>query len=480
MVRAQNPQDILELHVAQLELLSLQGKAIPLSSIYELVDQYEVAEPALCAKLLSITALGLSLKGQIDRAEQDLQRASKLYEDGGQEQRAPNNVQACLLIEATRQNHHPVLAEYQRLLSEKPDNTNGITFIAASAALTEIGQHQKASQMLEKVTSQAPDSALVSRLAELYSAFNAINAQDVPRGLKAVKKWREGQRPSIVHPLPKIIEAWHWLVTDRPEKVRAALDELRPYIFDEVHSIYSSHISGLEGEYAVSRGRFVEAITYFQRSQNSIGAMASTKFVETATNLIEAYVLAGRPEQAADEFRVVQSLMATVKTPQAKLMMRRAQAMALPGEASLARFESLLDMWKPNDSILELARIHHCYASKLLLMERSSRASNHLITARTLYRSVGALHWLRLVDTQLEAETESSSATPSAFEFLTQTEANLATMVRQGLTNKAIAENLFISISSVEARLTRLFRKTKTKNRQQLIAYCSMEPAGRS
>ncbi|MGO3528791.1 LuxR C-terminal-related transcriptional regulator [Glutamicibacter arilaitensis] len=39
------------------------------------------------------------------------------------------------------------------------------------------------------------------------------------------------------------------------------------------------------------------------------------------------------------------------------------------------------------------------------------------------------------------------------------------------MANKAIADFLFITVSAVEARLTRLFRKTGTKNRQQLSAY---------
>ncbi|MFC4715698.1 LuxR C-terminal-related transcriptional regulator [Glutamicibacter bergerei] len=39
------------------------------------------------------------------------------------------------------------------------------------------------------------------------------------------------------------------------------------------------------------------------------------------------------------------------------------------------------------------------------------------------------------------------------------------------MTNKDIAEELFITVSAVEARLTRLFRKTGTRNRQQLSAH---------
>lgn len=148
----------------------------------------------------------------------------------------------------------------------------------------------------------------------------------------------------------------------------------------------------------------------------------------------------------------------------------RAQAIALPGDIALSRFQTLLDTWQPTDGHLELARIHHCYGMRLETMGRQEQSMEQLIAARTIYRNIGALGWARRIDVQLSS-TAAGGAEDSDLKMLSSDEAQVVAMVREGMTNKDIAEELFITVSAVEARLTRLFRKTRTRNRQQLSAH---------
>ncbi|WP_329111191.1 AAA family ATPase [Micromonospora sp. NBC_01699] len=57
---------------------------------------------------------------------------------------------------------------------------------------------------------------------------------------------------------------------------------------------------------------------------------------------------------------------------------------------------------------------------------------------------------------------------PGAPEGLTSTEAHIAGLVRQGASNREIATRLFISVKTVEATLTRVYRKLGVRSRTQL------------
>ena len=51
---------------------------------------------------------------------------------------------------------------------------------------------------------------------------------------------------------------------------------------------------------------------------------------------------------------------------------------------------------------------------------------------------------------------------------LTGTEARIAAMVREGASNREIATRMFLSVKTVEATLTRIYRKLGVRSRTQL------------
>ena len=54
---------------------------------------------------------------------------------------------------------------------------------------------------------------------------------------------------------------------------------------------------------------------------------------------------------------------------------------------------------------------------------------------------------------------------------LTEREKQVALLVREGLSNKEIAENLYVSVHTVKAELEHLDEKLNLKNRVQLAIY---------
>ncbi|CAM5326548.1 AAA family ATPase [Streptomyces griseomycini] len=93
--------------------------------------------------------------------------------------------------------------------------------------------------------------------------------------------------------------------------------------------------------------------------------------------------------------------------------------------------------------------------------------------AARLFRRCRALPWLRRVDETAaagpaRAET-APAATPAALDGLAAMERQVAALVMEGATNREIAGRLFISVKTVEATLTRVYRKLGIRSRVDIV-----------
>ena len=107
------------------------------------------------------------------------------------------------------------------------------------------------------------------------------------------------------------------------------------------------------------------------------------------------------------------------------------------------------------------ARCHH-RAGRRAAAERALRA------ARKRFIMIGANAYRALADecaAELGILVEDS---PDPFKSLTQREQDIALLVCQGLSNKQIAERLYLSPKTVETHLTRVFAKLDVSARGDL------------
>ncbi len=77
---------------------------------------------------------------------------------------------------------------------------------------------------------------------------------------------------------------------------------------------------------------------------------------------------------------------------------------------------------------------------------------------------LGAPLWRELAEDELRR----ASPRPRRDRELTSAERRVAALVAQGLTNREVAAQLFTTISTVEAHLTRTYRKLGIRSRAQL------------
>jgi DNA-binding CsgD family transcriptional regulator len=120
-----------------------------------------------------------------------------------------------------------------------------------------------------------------------------------------------------------------------------------------------------------------------------------------------------------------------------------------------------------------LARAHALADLGAMLRRRNRRTEARELLRNALdiaHRAGG-----RLVAEQAETELRATGARPrrivlSGLDSLTASERRIAELASQGLTNREIAQTLFITARTVEGHLTSIFRKLRVESRSDLHA----------
>ncbi len=114
---------------------------------------------------------------------------------------------------------------------------------------------------------------------------------------------------------------------------------------------------------------------------------------------------------------------------------------------------------------LDAARSVLLRGRALLRAGRRSRAAESLADARSRFGHMGAALWEIRAGTELERVAPGRSAGQ-----LTPTEADVVRLLVAGGRNRDIASALYISVATVEAHLTRIYRKVGVRSRNELAA----------
>ncbi|WP_207401101.1 helix-turn-helix transcriptional regulator, partial [Actinomadura roseirufa] len=140
-------------------------------------------------------------------------------------------------------------------------------------------------------------------------------------------------------------------------------------------------------------------------------------------------------------------------------------AVALLRDAA-ALFERLGQPLEVGQCLLEEARVER--------RRRRGAAAREAVTgALEIFQRCGARPWAeqarhRLAGLDLGVQEGPAPIDAVARATLTENERRIAVLVGQGATNQQVAHRLFLSVKTVEAALTRIYRKLGIRSRSQL------------
>lgn len=195
----------------------------------------------------------------------------------------------------------------------------------------------------------------------------------------------------------------------------------------------------------------------------------ATSYSRVLPDLVEAAFYAEDLPTAVWALELLTERATASGTPWALGLLTRAQALLSdPGEAEKL-FVSAIDQLGKTAGVADLARAHLLYGEWLRRQRRRKDARDSLRTALTMFEDLGAPAFADRARQELQGtgETARRRDVESAGELTTQ-EAAIAALARDGLTNPEIAERLFISASTVDYHLRKVFRKLGVESRRQL------------
>jgi DNA-binding CsgD family transcriptional regulator len=144
------------------------------------------------------------------------------------------------------------------------------------------------------------------------------------------------------------------------------------------------------------------------------------------------------------------------------------------GQRGEARLREAIELLGRADARLERARALTELGALLRRANRRREARAYLREALDVAHRAGA----RPLASRAEIELRATGARPrrlvlGGLESLTASERRVAELAGEGLTNREIAQSLFVTARTVEGHLTSVFRKLGLNSREQLATVMS-------
>ena len=185
--------------------------------------------------------------------------------------------------------------------------------------------------------------------------------------------------------------------------------------------------------------------------------------------LIEAASRSSRSERAAEALETLSESTQASATPWSLGVEARSRALIAEGEQAETLYREAIERLEPTRVRLDLARTRLLYGEWLRRQRRRLDARAELRAAHDLFSEFGMKAFAERARVELEATGERArKRTVDTLDQLTPQETQISHLAAQGHTNREIAAQLFISPSTVEYHLRKVFRKLDVKSRTQL------------
>jgi DNA-binding CsgD family transcriptional regulator len=205
--------------------------------------------------------------------------------------------------------------------------------------------------------------------------------------------------------------------------------------------------------------------------------IGNPEVVPFAADLAEAHLRAGNPARAAEVVAWLAERARETGLASAEAAAARCRGLLAPTpEEAEAHFELALKAHQRTTGPFDWARTLLCEAEVLRRHRRPAAARAPLASALACFERLGAAPWARRAASELAAAggmpaartSSSSSDLADALDQLTPQELQVSRAVARGLNNTEAAASLFVSRKTVEAHLTRVYRKLRVRSRTDL------------
>ncbi len=186
-------------------------------------------------------------------------------------------------------------------------------------------------------------------------------------------------------------------------------------------------------------------------------------------DLVEAAIRTGRSAEAAAHAAAMRESAMAELAPRLAMLVLACEALTTPGDDAFALFDEALRRAEPGAWPFDVARIRLFHGERLRRRRLTKEASEQLALALRTFEKLGASPWVTRATAELRAGGHGTSAGVQPGKgALTAQEWEIATLAATGLTNKQIAERLFLSHRTIGTHLYQIYPKLGINSRAAL------------
>ncbi|WP_199036432.1 ATP-binding protein [Glycomyces salinus] len=219
----------------------------------------------------------------------------------------------------------------------------------------------------------------------------------------------------------------------------------------------------------VGVGRYEAA---FDRLRRLVEGVTPMEVLQQVPSLVEAAFRTGRIGEVKEAFDWFADWADATGRPYWEALVERCRALIAADAESGAHYARAVELHRADDiDPFERARTELVYGEWLRRERRINEARAHLREATEVFERLGANPWTERAQAELRAAGDSSaieSGGPDLAERLTPQELQVVRLAAEGLTNRQIGEQLFVSPRTVGYHLYNAYPKLGVSSRTEL------------
>jgi DNA-binding CsgD family transcriptional regulator len=215
----------------------------------------------------------------------------------------------------------------------------------------------------------------------------------------------------------------------------------------------------------------IEHLTAALAVKHAHGYCDATTYPPVAPELVDALVRAGRWAEALPIYERFAVEAAASGRASAHALACRASAMLAVGGAPEPAFEEALEAHSESHDAFAHARTQLAYGTALRRSGKRRASREQLAAALDTFEALRAGPWGAQVLDALDRSVQTMRKADASPDDLTPAEWQVAAAVEQGLTNKEIGAQLFMSHKTVEAHLTHIYGRLELRRRTELAGW---------
>ncbi|RBP66977.1 regulatory LuxR family protein [Brevibacterium sanguinis] len=430
--------------------------------------------PAEVAGLQLTLALCHAWKCELTESEELLDEAATLGVDLDVHAR-DLRTSVGLLLDSSRGRSESALSAFERFVAGEVTDVVAGVILAEALARTE--HYHRARAVLDHLDAAHPRPTIWKSWIATLGAEIEMRSGRIGQALAMVDeaRMRRRQCPSAREDRSLVLECWQLLTEGRASEAETVEARLVDHAARADNGRLVAALNALQGAYLLSVDLPAEALRHLQRCEELSAGVTNPNALRYEPDLIEALVRVGRRDHAALALQRFRKRLERCPSRWGELAADRCHALLTADERSLEEFGRALRKFGLRDSAFDKARLLQAFARRLEELGHRAQADEQAKTAAILFGEAGSPRTAAAVPRR-PAESP-VAADEELLAQLTEEEQTIVELVRTGLKNRDIARRVFVSLRTVELRLTSVYRKLGVGSRTELLARLSSRPA---